>query len=497
MKRFAAYILTAMDVPERVEDANDLARQLEKLDVFEQVECLPAIYWTDPNAAARFLVDHPDHTFTPAFLDRALKGQLCCTLTHISAWRRLLDSDLDGAIVFEDDMYVSDEDGMASLMELLSQPNDVEWLRIHLHKRFRAGVIDETADLALVDDPSRWGFATYFMTRSGAEKMVGAFTDIDEPVDMIIPRMGQAGSMVCKTVNHPLVEHHPFEGDETELLERHPREQQAFKLQKQASTIYASPDLTPDDALYHYASELPRLKALQRDGVTVLENVFDADTIARTREQILAHRDLYPNTRPTPSSGHLASFHRYPELEALHTLLAGNDRVRHFLRLAMGGRRARTIGLSDITINRSQHWHKDLLRGKYEAYLDGVDIWSPESGAVYKALMYLQDGASLHVVRGSHAVPLSLDNDEQAEPGDGDEVMTVPVKAGDVMIMDIRTSHRGSEESAFASGAFDDEPKILVSTALGTDGGKLTDAMEIGNARHLIDWQAKHGASAA
>ena len=163
----------------------------------------------------------------------------------------------------------------------------------------------------------------------------------------------------------------------------------------------------------------------------------------------------------------------------------------------MGGRRARTIGLSDITINRSQHWHKDLLRGKYEAYLDGVDIWGPESGAVYKALMYLQDGASLHVVRGSHAVPLSLDNDEQAEPGDGDEVMTVPVKAGDVMIMDIRTSHRGSEESAFASGAFDDEPKILVSTALGTDGGKLTDAMEFGNARRLMDWQAKHGASAA
>jgi hypothetical protein len=28
----------------------------------------------------------------------------------------------------------------------------------------------------------------------------------------------------------------------------------------------------------------------------------------------------------------------------------------------------RTIGLSDITINRSQDWHKDLLRGKYRCH---------------------------------------------------------------------------------------------------------------------------------
>ena len=86
----------------------------------------------------------------------------------------------------------------------------------------------------------------------------------------------------------------------------------------------------------------------------------------------------------------------------------------------------------------------------------------------------------------------SLENDEYAESGDNADVVDVSFKAGDVAVMDIRTSHRGSAEEVFLSGAYDDHPKILVSTALGADGGKLTDAMEFGNARRLMDWQNKY-----
>ena len=161
------------------------------------------------------------------------------------------------------------------------------------------------------------------------------------------------------------------------------------------------------------------------------------------------------------------------------------------MKLVLVGQQARSIGLSDITINRSQHWHTDLLRGKYEPYLNGVDIWGSECAGVYKLLMYLQDG-NLKIVRGSHRVPVSLENDEHAEPGDNADVVGVSFKAGDVVVMDIRTSHRGSTEDVFLSGVYDDDPKILVSTALGVDGGKLTDAMEFGNARRLMDWQDQY-----
>src|SRR5262249_6755072 len=155
------------------------------------------------------------------------------------------------------------------------------------------------------------------------------------------------------------------------------------------------------------------------------------------------------NTRPTPSSRHLAGFHLYPELESLHNRLASNKRVLDFMGLVLRGQKARSIGLSDITINRSQHWHKDLLRGKYAPYLNGLDIWDCECAGVYKLLMYLQEGASLKIVRGSHRVPVSLGSDEHAEPSDNDDVVEVSFKEGDVVVMDIRTSHRGSTEEVF------------------------------------------------
>src|SRR5262249_46356927 len=150
------------------------------------------------------------------------------------------------------------------------------------------------------------------------------------------------------------------------------------------------------------------------------------------------------NTRPTPSSRHLAGFHLYPELESLHNLLAGNKKVLNFMKLVLGGQQARSIGLSDLTLNGRQHWHPDLLRGKYAPYLNGVNIWDIECAGVYKLLMYLQDGASLKIVRGSHRVPRSLENDQYTEPDDNADVVDVRFKAGDVVVMDVRTSHRGS-----------------------------------------------------
>jgi hypothetical protein len=395
-------------------------------------------------------------------------------------------------MIFEDDIYLSDEEGFKAIFSKFGEHPDVEWLRVHLHKKFREEILDDTSPLEFVDDSSNWGFATYWVSRAGAQKLVEQFRNIDDNVDLVVPKLGRDGRLNVKTINKAIVEHHDFEGDRQELLKRHPREQKEIKIQKQASTIWLSPALTRDDALHHFVTTLGNLQELRRDGITVLEGVFDRETIDLSREQVMEHWSLYKNTRPTPSSRHLAGFHLYPELESLHNLLAGNKKVLNFMKMVLGGQQARSIGLSDITINRSQHWHKDLLRGKYEPYLNGVDIWNGECAGVYKLLMYLQDGTTLKIVRGSHRVPVSLENDEYAEPDDNADVVDVSFKAGDVVVMDIRTSHRGSTEEVFLSGAYDNDPKILVSTALGVDGGKLTDAMEFGNARRLMDWQDRY-----
>ncbi|WP_259057187.1 phytanoyl-CoA dioxygenase family protein [Methylohalomonas lacus] len=235
------------------------------------------------------------------------------------------------------------------------------------------------------------------------------------------------------------------------------------------------------------------MQQLRQDGITVLKGIFDYETVKNARDIILNNRSLFKNTRPTPSALHLAGFHRFPELESLHTLLTCNSIILKFLKNVVNGRRIRSIGLSDITINRSQPWHKDLLRGHYRTYLDSESLdWHQSSGSVFKLLFYLQDSASLKVVPGSHLFSTPLDDDTYSEPDENTSVLSIGVECGDIAIMDIRCSHCGSPESTYATGQWDNNPRILISTAMGDVSSRLTQAMEVGNFHRLMDWMARN-----
>jgi hypothetical protein len=232
---------------------------------------------------------------------------------------------------------------------------------------------------------------------------------------------------------------------------------------------------------------------LKSEGFTTLSGVCRPSDIESARELILANRHLMKNTRPTPSSGHLAGFHRYPCLEPLHTMLTSLAGVDEVVREALNGSEPQTIGLSDITINRSQQWHKDLLRGEFMQYLDANSLrWDLNGTGVFKILLYLQQGSSLKIISGSHLRSRSLDDDRHSQPCEGETISTVPVEPGDVVIMDIRCSHRGADESAYIQGQWDDNLRILVSTAIGAENHPLTHAMEKGNFARMTAWMARH-----
>lgn len=233
------------------------------------------------------------------------------------------------------------------------------------------------------------------------------------------------------------------------------------------------------------------LEELQHSGVTILKRVLPPATIAATRQTILANRGLLRNTRPAPSAGHLAGFHRFPELESLHSLLASNPRILATLRAAVNGD-VRTIGLSDITVNRSQGWHRDLLRGTYREHIDEDLIWSAAGGALFKALLYLQDSCSLKLIAGSHRSRCPLVSDADSEPTPGDTILAPSVQAGDVVLMDLRMSHCGSDDLFFRSAAVLKQPKMLVSTVFGAVGSPITAQMESGNAIRQADWMKRN-----
>ena len=69
------------------------------------------------------------------------------------------------------------------------------------------------------------------------------------------------------------------------------------------------------------------VSAVQTCGVGVIHQAFTAEEVAMARSTVLANYHLLKNTRPSPSSRHMASFHRFPGLEPVHTLLTGNAKV--------------------------------------------------------------------------------------------------------------------------------------------------------------------------
>jgi len=197
-------------------------------------------------------------------------------------------------------------------------------------------------------------------------------------------------------------------------------------------------------------------------------------------------------TREAEHSRHLAGFHRFPALATVHSEIASNRAIYHTLSDYYEGRAYYAIGLSDITVNRSQQWHTDLLRGKYSEFLKDGSPWVETRGSCIKALVYLQAGNSLRVLPRFHLSPTPLDDPMLDSIARTEDVTELKVEAGDVVMMDIRTIHRGATEEEMSEPKLAHSPKILVSTVFGLITSAFTQAMQLGNAQRMVDWDRRY-----
>jgi hypothetical protein len=230
------------------------------------------------------------------------------------------------------------------------------------------------------------------------------------------------------------------------------------------------------------------VERVRQDGVGIIESAFDLTDVEESRRIVQDHKHLMKSTRPSPTSRHLAGFHRYPALEPVHQLITGNSLVRAVIGDLLGSD-IRTIGLSDITMNRSQQWHKDLLRGSFRRFIEDENPCEKHHSKLFKVVLYMQDSSSLHVVPGSHRHDISLESDEYAVPDADAEVVSVKTKVGDAVVIDICTTHRGSPEEVFASMTESDTPRMLISTVFGSAYCDFADRIELGNAERTSVWQ--------
>jgi len=238
-----------------------------------------------------------------------------------------------------------------------------------------------------------------------------------------------------------------------------------------------------------------QIKKLKTDGYLLVSHAFCEDEIREMRLKVLSSLHHMSNTRPTKTAFHISGFHKHLELEHFHQKISGNKQVISALKAIYGEGTIVSLGISDITINRSQDWHTDLLRGPYASFINPDFCWSRSAMPCLKVLVYLQDGDSLSVVPGSHFTPIDLSNDLNAIPNVNDDITMVSAKAGDVILMDIRLIHRGATEEQMQEKAIGIDSKILISTVFGEKSDPLARSIQQGQIKRLLDWEIRNPSS--
>jgi len=228
------------------------------------------------------------------------------------------------------------------------------------------------------------------------------------------------------------------------------------------------------------------LENLRANGYALITGAMSLNDVDQARSLIKNNLNHFYKTRHHIYSGHLPDFCSNLSLAALNDLLLKNLKLNNYLNIDKN--EYEDIGLNDITLNRSQDWHTDLLRGKYKNFLNDDLCWYKNDGVVYKILWYLQDGESLKVLSGQHTKPRPLESDIYAQPLEKDLITQVKVKSTDLVVMDLRLPHRGSSDSELEHIQSFDASKILVTTVVGKMGHELSNAMKIGNKERTNDW---------
>lgn len=171
----------------------NLDRRADRLDAVSEMLDDIGVSWTRVSAVdASQMSDEELAKKIPAadpimFVSNAAKG---CFLSHISIWKRLVDSDWPAAVVVEDDVWL--DPALASIVASADWIPD--WLGVLQMERFNAKKskkLFSRRSWGVPDCPNRvhrlysrsGGTGTYLITRSAAERALEVAADSNFPVD--------------------------------------------------------------------------------------------------------------------------------------------------------------------------------------------------------------------------------------------------------------------------------------------------------------------------
>lgn len=121
----------------------------------------------------------------PSYPFRLLPAEVATFLSHRSCWQAVVDSDMDAALVVEDDIELNESDFMAAfeLVREHIQQGDLVRFPIKIREKQKHLLSDGTYPNLMTTRSIGLGMVAYIVTRDGAHKLLEKTKKFDRPVD--------------------------------------------------------------------------------------------------------------------------------------------------------------------------------------------------------------------------------------------------------------------------------------------------------------------------
>ncbi|WP_182417648.1 glycosyltransferase family 25 protein [Bartonella sp. HY038] len=121
--------------------------------------------------------------FYPFTLSRT---EIACFLSHRKAWQEIVDQDINGAFIFEDDVTLT-KDFELSFATALPFMNEDTYIRFPFRERETGKILAQNQNHRLIEPcPVGLGQVAQYIGRNCAQKLLDATMQFDRPVDTTV-----------------------------------------------------------------------------------------------------------------------------------------------------------------------------------------------------------------------------------------------------------------------------------------------------------------------
>lgn len=145
----------------------------------------------------KYLLKKPKHRCAHEQLNTL--GGIGCYLSHIQCWKKLVNSNYDGAFIFEDDLEVIKN--FTHTFNQLVLPSDCDYLGIG----YNFAVNENKVSDQFIKCDTFTGTQGYFITTKGAKKMLKYVYPIESQIDGFISMMNYFKKINLYLVHKPFV----------------------------------------------------------------------------------------------------------------------------------------------------------------------------------------------------------------------------------------------------------------------------------------------------